>query len=100
MACCQILVQIHQEMKVQEEFEALQEQRDSRKGKEPNERSACLVAVCPADHAQVPILTVFIIAIDRDSMLLSLFASPNPNLGIGFRCARCAPSVCRIMQPA
>ncbi|KAK9918680.1 hypothetical protein WJX75_005914 [Coccomyxa subellipsoidea] len=38
--------QIHQIMKGDEEFEALKEQRDLRKARQPNENSACLVAVC------------------------------------------------------
>ena len=39
--------QLHQIVKAKEEFEALQQQRDTRAAREPAERSACLMAVCP-----------------------------------------------------
>ena len=35
-------------MKMKEEFEALKQQRDTRKAREPAERSACLIAACPS----------------------------------------------------
>ncbi|CAL8463977.1 g3512 [Coccomyxa elongata] len=40
---------IHQIMKGDEEFAALKEQRDLREAGQPNQKSACLVAVCPAE---------------------------------------------------
>lgn len=40
-------------MKGDEEFEALKEQRDLREAGQPNQKSACLVAVCPAESMQV-----------------------------------------------
>ena len=40
-------------MKGDEEFEALKEQRDLRKARQPNENSACLVAVCDTEGMPV-----------------------------------------------
>lgn len=40
-------------MKGDEEFEALKEQRDLRKARQPNENSACLVAVCDTKGMRV-----------------------------------------------
>jgi len=48
-----ITVQIHQIMKMKEEFEALKQQRDTRNAKEPEERSASLMAACPSTCLQV-----------------------------------------------
>ena len=48
---------MHQIMKGNEEFEALKEQRDLREAGQPNQKSACLVAVCPAESMQVTLPT-------------------------------------------
>lgn len=48
-----LICQIHQIMKGDEEFEALKEQRDLREAGQPNQKSACLVAVCPAESIRV-----------------------------------------------
>lgn len=40
-------------MKGDEEFEALKEQRDLRNARQPNENSACLVAVWPSESLEV-----------------------------------------------
>ena len=41
-------MQLHQIVKLKEEYAALRQQRDTRAAREPAERSACLMAACPA----------------------------------------------------
>jgi len=53
MLSAMITVQIHQIMKMKEEFEALKQQRDTRNAKEPEECSASLMAACPSTCLQV-----------------------------------------------